>query len=105
MADNKDPNQKNRAKRSLGRSITTRATCPAKRSVSAKMSPSSRPTLTGNKVATINKMKSAEFARADAEGIFEVHNSFVGLEHQLKKSLKTSEVGVSYRRGSAMAQA
>jgi hypothetical protein len=63
----------NRAKRSLGRSITTRATCPAKRS--AKMNPNS-PTLTGNKVVTINKMKSAEFARADP-GAFLSGNRFV----------------------------
>jgi low affinity Fe/Cu permease len=33
-------------------------------------------------------MKSAEFARADAEGIFEVHNSFVGLEHLTEEELK-----------------
>jgi hypothetical protein len=52
------------------------------------MSPHSRPTLTGNKVVTINKMKSAEFARADAGGIFEVHNSFVGLEHLTEEELK-----------------
>jgi len=48
----------------------------------------SRPTLTGNKVVTINKMKSAEFARADAEGIFEGHNSFVGLEHLTEEELR-----------------
>jgi hypothetical protein len=75
----------NRAKKSLGRSITTRATCPAKRS--AKMNPNS-PTLTGNKVVTINKMKSAEFARADAGGIFEVHKSFGRLEHLTEEELK-----------------
>jgi hypothetical protein len=55
-----------RAKRSLGRSITTRATCPAKR---IGKDESEQPN--ADRKQRINKMKSAEFARADAGGIFE----------------------------------
>src|SRR6185295_16161452 len=57
----------NRAKRSLESSITTQATCPAKKPGPVRTSPHSRPTSTEIKAVTKNKTKELTEARRSSQ--------------------------------------